>query len=139
MGSRTRTFTLLATCGTLLGACAPQSAEVEGGASSGAILFAERCASCHGRDARGSADLAGGLSAPDLTGLSERNGGLFPRDFVMAMIDGYDRRTQPHIAMPEFGADGLGQMIRVEDGESSTSAPVELIALTAYLETLQRP
>lgn len=52
--------------------------------------FLRACASCHGADARGAGPAAGALrvSPPDLTLLAARNGGVFPRDAVLAVVTG---------------------------------------------------
>lgn len=52
--------------------------------------FLRACASCHGADARGAGPAAGGFqtSPPDLTLLAARNGGVFPRDAVIAVVSG---------------------------------------------------
>ena len=77
---------------------------------------------------------------PDLTRLSARNGGEFPRDYVMSVIDGYHRGARFSAAMPEFGAGDMGPLITVKgpDGQG-TPVPRALLALADYLETLQRP
>ncbi|HLF09654.1 MAG TPA: cytochrome c [Gammaproteobacteria bacterium] len=57
---------------------------------SGAELFQQFCASCHGSTGRGDGPVAQTLNAavPDLTRLSERRDGEFPADDVRATIDG---------------------------------------------------
>jgi len=70
-----------------------------------------------------------GLVAPDLTQISARNGGVFPRQEVMAIIDGLNRDPHFSQAMPEFGAEDLGEAVIV----------VRLIALADYLEGIQTP
>ena len=49
---------------------------------SGKQAFLGSCASCHGFDAKGTGEMADALfkMPPDLTTLSARNGGVFPRD-----------------------------------------------------------
>ena len=56
----------------------------------------------------------------------------------MGVIDGFERRDHPGSVMPEFGDEDLGPVIRVEDGGATTSVPSDQIALSAYLESLQR-
>lgn len=105
----------------------------------GATLFAENCASCHGADATGNGAAARGLGVapPDLTQISARNGGTFPRDAVMSKIDGY--QSGPHTSlMPEFGAGDMGETVIVENDGLGTPVPVRLLLLTDYLESLQR-
>ncbi|KAA9009899.1 c-type cytochrome [Histidinibacterium aquaticum] len=122
-----------------LAACAPeQGVDLE---REGALAFAENCAACHGADARGGGPLAEGLpvAPPDLTTLSARNGGTFPRDYVMSVIDGYRRGAHFSDAMPEFGAGDLGPTIMTEGPDGmGTPVPERLLALADYLEGLQQ-
>jgi mono/diheme cytochrome c family protein len=57
---------------------------------SGAQLYAQFCASCHGLVGRGDGPVAPALNVavPDLTRISERSGGRFPVEDVAATIDG---------------------------------------------------
>lgn len=73
---------------------------------------------------------------PDLTRISARNGGAFPRDYVMGAIDGFQRRDHFSGAMPAFGDADLGPLVAAPDG---TPVPAMLLALAAYLEQIQTP
>lgn len=57
---------------------------------SGEEMFMRYCAACHGSDARGTGPVAQTLNkvVPNLTGLSERNGGEFPAAGIRDAIDG---------------------------------------------------
>ncbi|MEM1152147.1 MAG: c-type cytochrome [Pseudomonadota bacterium] len=102
-------------------------------ADRGARLFAQECAACHGADAMGAE------VGPDLTGLAARNGGVFPRDFVMSTIDGYARGNRHANPMSVFGDGGLGPTVVVEDDDGlGTPVPSDLLALTVFLESVQR-
>lgn len=119
-----------------LAACAPE------GPPSGHTLFDENCASCHGPDAKGDGPLAAGLEAtvPDLTTLSARHDGVFPRVYVMSTIDGYSRGQHGAQVMPEFGERDLGPVVVIEDGDGNgIPVPVTLLALADYIESLQTP
>jgi len=108
----------------------------------GKAKFAQDCAGCHGTDAMGAGPVAQsmGVLAPDLTQLAARNGGVFPRDAVMATIDGLDRPPHFANAMPEFGAGDLGDAVIVETPDGlGTPTPVGLIALADFLESIQAP
>lgn len=108
---------------------------------SGPVYFAENCAACHGPTGEGDGQLAEFLSVPpsELTMLSARNGGVFPRDAVMSAIDGYARGAHFAPEMPEFGAGDLGDTIIVEDEDGiGTPIPEGLVALADYLETIQK-
>jgi len=82
----------------------------------GRVAFIQDCATCHGNDAKGTGPLlqSVGLVAPDLTQISARNGGVFPRQQVMAIIDGLNRDPHFSQAMPEFGAEDLGEAVIVD-------------------------
>jgi mono/diheme cytochrome c family protein len=55
---------------------------------SGAIIYKHYCAACHGADAKGHGPARAALRvpAPDLTTLSKRHGGKFPRTYVTAIL-----------------------------------------------------
>ena len=105
---------------------------------SGEENFQRLCAACHGDSGRGDGPVSEILSTtvPDLTRISERNGGEFPRDMVKQQIDGRDRITAHGSAqMPVWGYEfyideGAGGFS--EQGVSAT-----LDALVEYLESLQ--
>lgn len=122
-----------------LSACMP--ADPHEGVS-GRNAFLESCASCHGVGGRGDGPAAAGLSPPpaDLTTIAARNGGTFPRDRVMSVIDGFNRGGHFSAAMPEFGATDLGPTVIVENPDGTgTPVPEVLLALAVYLESLQAP
>lgn len=121
----------------LLAACVAET-EIPDGRD----VFIQDCATCHGNDAKGKGPLmlSVGQVAPDLTLISSRNGGVFPRQAVMATIDGLDRPAHFSQAMPEFGALGLGEAVIVENDDGlGTPTPIRLIALADYLERIQQP
>lgn len=119
---------------SLVAACAVDPAMPE--PDEGAVLFAQNCVQCHGSDARGGR-LATGQVAPDLTSISARNGGSFPRAQVLSQIDGYGRGNAPAEVMPEFGALLEGELVPVEVDGTFTPTPRPLAALLAYLESIQ--
>lgn len=116
-----------------LAACVQQ--EVQTGPEAGALAFQEDCAACHGPDGKGLRFAT--MRTPDLTRLSERNGGTFPRDYVMSTIDGYIRGEHFSDAMPEFGAGDMGPTVIVEEDGIGTPIPARLLALANWLETVQ--
>ncbi|MEJ6401444.1 c-type cytochrome [Yoonia sp. 2307UL14-13] len=106
----------------------------------GRKAFIADCAGCHGADGTGNGPDARALATtpPDLTTISARNGGTFPRDQVMSTIDGLDRGVHFSNAMPEFGAGDMGDTIIVERDGLGTPVPERLLALTEYLEGIQQ-
>jgi mono/diheme cytochrome c family protein len=55
---------------------------------SGATLYRQYCASCHGIDGKGHgpARVALRIPAPDLTTLAKRHGGKFPSEYVTGVL-----------------------------------------------------
>jgi len=77
--------------GTTLGTAqtpGPQPPTLTMPSVAGDDLYLFYCASCHGRDAKGTGPVAPALRvAPaDLTVLAQRNGGTFPRDRVFRFV-----------------------------------------------------
>lgn len=109
-----------------------------------ATQFQLYCAGCHGEDGRGSGAVADTLEKQpaDLTTLARRNGGVFPRDRVIAIIDGREAVKQHGPRdMPVWadwfkleGADGLGGQ---PGDEGQARQRIEKMA--DYLQTLQKP
>lgn len=106
----------------------------------GRAAFMQDCASCHGTDAMGAGSFGAQLikQPPDLTMIAARSGGVFPRDQVMSTIDGLNRGEHFSAAMPEFGAGDMGETVIVEEDGIGTPVPQRLLALTDYLESIQR-
>lgn len=112
----------------------------------GAQLFAENCAMCHGITGRGDGELAGeirseaGHPPADLTRITRRAKGKFPRAHVLSYIDGYTRGRLPAGQnMPEFGLLLEGPTVPVDTGDGVLSpVPRPLAALMIYLESIQR-
>lgn len=128
------TLGLVLALGPIAG-CAVPEAEV------GRSFYDTNCAACHGPAGRGDGPVAAGLSrpVPDLTTLAERNGGVFDRNAVMSVIDGYYRRDDTNHPMPEFGATMEGRIVMVETAPGVfTPTPEVLVGLADYLEGLQR-
>ena len=100
------------------------------------------CANCHGEGGRGDGPKAFGLSGPppDLTKLSERNGGVFPRERLQAIIDGREAlKNHGDREMPVWGI--WFKMEAEEDlgGAEGDEGTVQrrITGLIDYLETLQ--
>jgi mono/diheme cytochrome c family protein len=103
----------------------------------GATIFRNNCAPCHGTEGRGDGPVSKTLkrSVPDLTRLSQRNGGAFPaihvRTTVMFGSDGllpaHGSKTMP-IWGPIFHEIEFDQDL----------GNVRLDQITKYLESIQR-
>lgn len=118
--------------------------EGAGGAGAGEHDFRLYCSNCHGEEGRGDGPKTFGLSgpAPDLTKLSERNGGVFPRERLQAIIDGREiLKNHGDREMPVWGV--WFKMEAEEDlgGAEGDEGTVQrrIRALIDFLETLQSP
>jgi len=109
---------------------------------SGRALYDDYCAGCHGSGGKGDGPAAEGLGKmpADLTMLSARNDGVFPKVAVMSAIDGYTRRGDRSSVMPELGPVlQEGPLVLVDTGDGAmTPTPANLVALANYLERLQQ-
>jgi len=98
--------------------------------------FDRYCASCHGATGRGDGPVATELrtSPADLTALTQRNNGAYPRDHVRDLIAGTDRGLSAHGTreMPVWGP-------MFHSFESDARARERIDNLVTYLESFQRP
>ena len=101
----------------------------------GRDLFEFYCASCHGRDGKGSGPVASALKnpPPDLTTIARRNGGTFPRARVESFVTGGDRLVSAHGSneMPVWGP-----IFRGLD-PSDTTNKVRIVNLVGHIESIQ--
>lgn len=120
-----------------LGLAAPAQAQ---DADRGARLFADHCAVCHGAGLRGDGPMAELLvvAPPDLTRISRRHGGDFPRAGIAWKIDGRDPIVSHGGEMPLFGYvfSGMSDVLRSPGGQTVLTSP-EVIDLVAFLESVQ--
>jgi mono/diheme cytochrome c family protein len=103
----------------------------------GATIFRNNCAACHGLEGRGDGPVSKVLKrkVPDLTGLSERNGGIFPAVHVRTTVMfGADNLLPTHGSktMPIWGP------IFHEIEFDQDLGNVRLENITKYLESIQR-
>jgi mono/diheme cytochrome c family protein len=120
---------------TSLSACGQSANQAQ---PSGAQLYANNCASCHGAQGEGDGPVAAVMKVgvPNLRNLSLRNNGEFPADAVRAYVDGrnlpaaHGDRYMP-VWGTEFGNGGKG-------GEATeTIVAARIDAIVEYLRTLQ--
>ena len=115
-----------------LAACAPAPT------FRGDELYAVHCAGCHGRFGEGDGPAAADRTAPlpDLRYLAARNGGTYPRDGVIAIIDG---RTvvAAHVEreMPIWGAEFRSQTAGGSMPEAYTRG--RILEMVYYLQSIQ--
>ena len=97
--------------------------------------FVFYCAPCHGRGGTGDGPVAAALKTtpPDLTTLSRRGGGSFPRGEVEASVTGKGRAVAAHGSgnMPVWGP-----IFQALD-PSNARVKVRIANLVEYLESLQ--
>ena len=107
----------------------------------GAADFADLCAPCHGVTGVGNGPMAADLvkKPANLTGLSARNGGVFPMARVMSKIWGYSKGQGAVSMMPKFGPLLESPTVLVDVGDGvQTPTPERLIDLANYLTTIQK-
>ncbi|MEP2028140.1 MAG: cytochrome c [Paracoccaceae bacterium] len=108
--------------------------------ASGAEIYLDYCATCHGEDASGQGPMAGVLliKPVNLAALSQDNGGVFPTARVVARIDGRDPLVSHGSPMPVYGDyfEGNDTALKTPAGQPIlTSKPI--VDLVAYLQSLQ--
>jgi mono/diheme cytochrome c family protein len=107
----------------------------------GGQIYRDACAACHGSSGRGDGPVAPALKvAPtNLTRLSEGNGGIFPRELIVATIEGenaiasHGAREMP-VWSSRFTPTGYGAT-----AVAAIHARRQVEALAAYIESLQLP
>ena len=105
----------------------------------GAGLYAEWCAACHGASGMGDGDMAGVMTipAPNLTLLSQGNDGVFPMLDVIHSIDGRTGLRAHGGAMPLFGS-----VFSTSETENPYGSVLEargrVLSLALYLESMQQ-
>ncbi|MEZ5560920.1 MAG: cytochrome c [Pseudomonadales bacterium] len=119
-----------------LGAPTTQAQATDG--YDGSALYAANCSSCHGIYGEGDGIVTPTLAVvlQDLRYLSQRNGGLFPRDFVTEIVDGRAMRAAhgPE-GMPMWGAEFSRAEGYGDGSEARVDAKIQ--ALVGFLESIQ--
>ena len=103
----------------------------------GADTYAFYCAPCHGKDGKGRGPIADALKTlpADLTKLSARNGGPFPKDRVRAFVTNGEQNPIPAhgtSAMPVWGP-----TFRALDPNDKVVS-VRIFNVVGYLESIQK-
>jgi mono/diheme cytochrome c family protein len=104
----------------------------------GRRTFAAHCASCHGRAGQGDGPVAPDLKVPpaDLTRLTARNNGQFPRDRAYMAIDGRTEiRGHGSSEMPVWG---LTFQVRESDRNQEQEVRDRILDLLAFLRSIQK-
>jgi mono/diheme cytochrome c family protein len=104
----------------------------------GKVYYMRYCATCHGADGTGGGPMSSQLKkpAPNLTALSKDNGGKFPYNHVLGIIDG-------EIPYPAHGSSEMpawGETFQSDvGGDVMQQAAIRgrLMLLTDYLRSIQ--
>ena len=115
------------------------------GADIGKQEYLRKCASCHGKDAKGDGPVAGSLKqkVADLTVLAKNTGGIFPFARIYDVIDGHEAvAAHGPRDMPVWGSEYWVEGASVSAGtatpqELNSYARGRIVALIGYIYTLQ--
>jgi len=101
---------------------------------SGADLYKQNCAACHGNDLKGTGPAPEPYQAPpDLTTLARRHGGKFPDAYVADILkNGVVMPAHGLADMPAWGTDS-----RLTSQSDPTQVGLRITELTNYLKSLQ--
>jgi mono/diheme cytochrome c family protein len=106
---------------------------------SGAELYKEFCATCHGVSGHGDGPVASSLKqrVPDLTLIAKRRGGEFPAEAIHRIIDGRSMpRAHGSSEMPVWGWEFYGY--EGEDANRRRHVAELIDQLVEYLQSIQR-
>jgi mono/diheme cytochrome c family protein len=112
-----------------------KAAHLPGNPVSGARLYNQYCAVCHGIDLRGHGPLATELKIPppDLTTLAQRHGGKFPDSYIEEVLrSGVKNPAHGDSDMPIWGP--LFASIR---GTDPALVNIRISNFTAYIKSMQ--
>jgi mono/diheme cytochrome c family protein len=109
--------------------------------AAGKADFMKHCAPCHGRNGEGhgpEVDVIPGIKPADLTRISIRNGGVFPRQRIADTIDGRKKiPSHKRFDMPFWGVNFQQEGKEFTPG-SEAKASRRIEAIVDYIETIQR-
>jgi len=110
---------------------------------SGSQEYRDNCARCHGSNAKGNGPDANekpGYHPADLTRITKRNGGLFPRQAIYDVIDGGSRSPGHYDFNSPMPLWGLSFQVEGKQYTQLSEAVVRsrINALVDYLESIQQ-
>ena len=110
---------------------------------SGARMFKEYCAVCHGPSGKGDGPVATALKVPppDLTTLAQRHDGKFPDDYVSNVLkNGVQNPAHGSGEMPVWGPifDTMNRWKALCPGMDETPVTLRITNLTNYLKSIQK-
>ena len=107
--------------------------------ASGEQMYSTYCAVCHGTKATGNGPAAPAMKIPppDLTMLSQKNGGVFPADHVSTVLKfGVENPAHGTSQMPICG-DLMGTL-HSSSSDNATVVHQRIVNLTNYLKQIQK-
>jgi mono/diheme cytochrome c family protein len=115
-----------------------QANKVSPGPISGAQLYRQNCAVCHGNDGKGNGDPPSSSlftgSPPDLTTLTQRHSGAFPEAYVVEVLEsGVKMRDHSPAEMPVWGT-----MFKSTSESDEAQVKLRITNLTNYLKSIQK-
>lgn len=102
---------------------------------SGAVIFRQDCAVCHGKDAKGDGPAANALKVlpPNLTTLALRHGGKFPDEYVLSVLrNGIEAPAHGTAEMPVWGP-----IFDTMNRNNETRSKLRITNLINYLKSIQ--
>lgn len=106
--------------------------------ATGAELYGEFCAACHGLKAHGDGPVAASMRqrVPDLTLIAQRHGGLFPAEAIHRIVDGRSvPRAHGTAQMPVWGREFFG--FEPDDATHRRRVAELIDRLVEYLQAIQ--
>lgn len=102
--------------------------------ASGAELYQQHCAVCHGNELKGTGAVPDPFRPPpDLTTLAQRHGGKFPEEYVSNVLrNGVVIPAHGPVEMAVWGTDFTA------DGLDERQAALRVANLTSYIKSLQK-
>jgi mono/diheme cytochrome c family protein len=127
--------------GAIFGTCLAEEKQTEktsvqsSGPTSGAQLYRQHCAVCHGMDLKGTGPVPSPYrQPPDLTTLARRHGGKFPAAYVSNVLrNGVRLPAHGPAEMPVWGTD-----LAAKDGPEEAQVSARIKALTDYIKSFQQ-
>jgi mono/diheme cytochrome c family protein len=133
-----RILVLLGPAALAMAAAAAQEPGADEQMVAGSSIYSTYCAVCHGPGGKGDGPLADSLRfhPSDLTVLSRKNGGKFPKERVLRTVDGRNPvKGHGGPDMPVWG-DAFKQ---ARDGRDEKTVRQKIEAVVDHLESWQQP
>ena len=126
--------------GSVCGIAIAIGAPVFAADDTGARLYFNHCAACHGESGEGTGPVAASMrvTMPNLRTLAQRNGGAFPRDAVIAYVDGRNvKAAHGDRQMPVWGDVFKGADPEADDRtvRRRINAVADFVSTLQYRET----